>query len=324
MSHEIHIDRAIRGGSGSRGADAAIAALARVQHGVVARFQLLALELSDDEVQWRIDRGRLHRLHLGVYALGHLAITREGELMAAVLAGGPDALLGLASAGELWKLPLAKGRWIDVIAKSRGSRRGIRFHRRALDPTEVTDHRGIPVTTPERTILDLASQLSVERLEKLIRQAEYDHLTSPTSLASCLSAHEGARGSKRLRKALERATESQGVTREELERRFLRFIRRHKLPTPHLNHRIDLPHRTVYADCAWPQSKLIVELDSRKAHANRHAFESDRERDRDLLVAGWTTTRVTWRQLHEGEQQLAADLRAIHAAGRPAHPPGEP
>jgi very-short-patch-repair endonuclease len=299
--------------SGSRGLDGAIAWLAQLQHGVVARFQLLGIGFSSEAIQVRIEAGRLHRLHLGVYAVGHRAVGRAGELMAAVLAGGREGVLGFAAAGELWNLPLAKGRWIHVIAETRSVRPGIRFHECALDPSEITVHKGIPVTTPERTILDLASELPVERLEKVIRQAEYDHLTSPASLTSCLSTHEGARGSRRLRKAMDLSAESEGVDREELERRFLRFIRRHKLPTPQLNHRIDLPHRTVYADCAWPQRKLIVELDSRRAHANRHAFESDRERDRDLLVAGWTTTRVTWRQLRESEDRLATGLTALLA-----------
>ena len=291
--------------------DREIAALAARQHGVVSCAQLLELDVSDDEIRGRLARGSLHSLHHGVYAVGHRAVTREGQLLAAVLAAGPNAALSHASAAELWALPAPRAQDIEVIARSRRGRPGIRFHRCQLEPHEITVHKSIPVTTPERTILDLAARESTDRLERLIRQAEYEHLASTASLSSCFSTHEGARGSKRLRKALDLATETTGATRSKLERKFLAFIRRNALPRPKLNHRIELPTRTVFADAAWPRHRLIVELDSRKAHANRHSFESDRARDRDLLVAGWTTTRVTWRQLHDDEAALAAAIRAL-------------
>ena len=311
MRDEWRIDPAIRREYATRGADAAIAALAALQHGVVGRFQLRAIGLSPSAIQRRLDARRLHPDHEGVYTVGHPALTREGQLAAAVLAGGPGAVLSHASAAELWMLPFPKHRVIDVSVATRRERPGIRFHRPAFAPGEITVHKSIPVTTPERTILDLAARASTDRLERLIRQAEYEHLASTASLSSCFSTHERARGSKRLRKALDLSTETTGTTRRKLERRFLAFIRRNALPRPKLNHRIELPNRTVFADAAWPRHRLIVELDSRKAHANRQSFESDRARDRDLLVAGWTTTRVTWRQLHEDDAALAAAIRAL-------------
>jgi very-short-patch-repair endonuclease len=216
-----------------------------------------------------------------------------------------------ASAAELWRLPLATDRLIHVTAASHGGRPRIKFHRCALVRAERTIHRSVPVTTPERTILDVANGLSASQIERLIRDAEYEHLATAASLVAVVEAHRGARGLKHLRQALGLSAESAGTTRSKLERRFLRFVRDHGLPVPELNYRIELPGRTAYADCAWPEQRLVVELDSRKAHENRHAFESDRARDRALLVAGWTTTRVTWRQLHDEEGALAADLRAL-------------
>jgi very-short-patch-repair endonuclease len=256
----------------------------------------------------------LHEIHFGVYAVGHPAISREGELLAAVLAGGRDAVLSHLAAAELWELQLAKGRLIDVTApSSKGERPGIHFHRGALDAAEITTHKAIEVTTPDRTIVDLASSLSPGRLEHVIRQAEYDHLTTTASLASCLSTYRGHRGMKSLRAALGLTGETSGVTRSRLERRFLSFIRRHGLPRPKLNYRIQLEGREVFADCAWPEHWLIAELDSRSAHDNDASFDSDRARDRELLIAGWTSTRITWRQLHDGEQRLAGELRALLA-----------
>jgi very-short-patch-repair endonuclease len=312
MRHEIVIDGAIARESRSRGVDAAIALLAERQRGVVARFQLLAIELSADEIRERVESERLHPLHRGVYAVGHRAVTREGELLAAVLAGGPRAVLSHESAAELWELRLAEGRLIDVTAPTGGKRPGIRFHRCALDPSEITKHKGIPVTTPERSIIDIASRLGVARLERVIRQAEYDHLTSPASLTSCLTAHEGARGSKRLREALGLSSETRGITRSKLERRFLALLRKHGLPKPQLNVPIRLPDRWIEADCVWPAQRLIVELDGHRAHGGRHAFESDRARDRALQAVGWDVVRLTWRQV-QAENALAADLRALLA-----------
>lgn len=313
MRHEINIRVARRRENGSRDADLRSAAIAACQHGVIARAQLVEIGLSDAAIVRRSRSGRLHVLHRGVYAVGHRAISREGELLAAVLAGGPGAVLSHESAAELWELQPGKGRLIDVVAPARGKRPGIRFHRCVLDAADITTHKAIEVTTPERTIIDLASRLTPGKLEHVIRQAEYEHLTTPASLASCLSTHEGRRGMKSLRRALGLSAETIGVTRSEFERRFLRFIRRHRLARPRLNYRIDVGARVVTVDCAWPEHRLVVELDSRRAHDNRYSFESDRSRDRDLLIAGWTPTRVTWRQLHEDERQLAADLCALLA-----------
>jgi very-short-patch-repair endonuclease len=319
MRREIRKLFAPRTRSGSRAreidarpVDAAIAELASGRRGLVSRDQLLALDMSPSAITRRLATGRLHEIHQGVYAVGHRAITREAELLAAVMAGGGDSVLAHASAAELWGLPLELERDIHVISATSESRPGIVFHRNALSPEEVTTHKNIRVTTPERTIVDVANGLSVAQLEHLIRQARYEHLVSNASLATVADAHRGARGMRNLRRALDLSAESGGVSRSNLERRFLRFIRRYGLPRPELNYRIELPQRTVYADCAWPRQRLIVELDSRMAHHNEFAFEADRARDRDLLIAGWRTTRVTWRHLDAGEQ-LANDLRALLA-----------
>jgi very-short-patch-repair endonuclease len=313
MHREINIGVGMRRGCGSRGSDAVIAEIAARQHGVVSHPQLLAIGLSPEAIVRRIRAGRLHEIHLGVYAVGHRAVSREGELLAAVLAGGPAAVLSHWAAAELWELQLGKEREIGVIACTRGERPGIRFHRCRLEPHEIAMHKSIPVTTAERTIVDLAAHLSSSRLEHVIRQAEYEHLTTTASLTSCLSTYEGRRGMKALRTALALTTETSGATRSSFEKRFLRFIRRHGLPRPKLNYRIELPTREVFADCAWPERRLIAELDSQSAHHNHFSFDSDRARDRGLLVAGWTSTRITWRQLREGEQQLADELRALLA-----------
>jgi len=132
------------------GRDAAIARLARHQHGVVARRQLIWLGYTRHEVDRRIASGMLHVLHRGVYAVGHDRLTREGRWFAAVLAAGDNAVLSHEPAAAIWRLR-DKERDIEVTAPTqRRQRWGIRIHEASLASTDVTTRHGIPVTTPLR------------------------------------------------------------------------------------------------------------------------------------------------------------------------------
>jgi very-short-patch-repair endonuclease len=317
MAAEIPFDPVIRGESGSRGVDATIAAIAGRQHGVVARWQMRVVDITVRAIEVRIDTGRLHRIHRGVYAVGHRVLSREGEWMAAVLAGGAGAVLSHGSAAALWELQAAKGREIDVTVDKDAERPGIRFHRAQLDPTEITQRKGIPVTTPERTIIDIAATLTPTQLERAIRQAEYEHLTTLATLTSCLSSRRRGRGTKALRKALALAASGKGITRKKLERRFRAFARKYAFPPPDTNVPMRIGNHWIDADCVWHEQRVIVELDGRDAHHNVHAFESDRARDRALQAAGWTVIRITWRQLTNEPEAIARDLYSLLSrAGR--------
>src|SRR5205823_1698723 len=118
-------------------------------------------------------------------------------------------------------------------------------------------------------------------------------------------------GCRALQRAIEQADLSRGPTHEELERRFRRFIKTHNLPMPLFNPPLEIGGRIVKPDCLWRAQRLVVELDSRKAHATPHAFEDDRARDRALQAAGYRVVRVTWRQLHREPQALLMDLQAF-------------
>jgi hypothetical protein len=299
------------GESGSRATDAAIAALAARQHGVVSRVQLLRLGFTRHEIDDRISSGRLHPIHRGVYAVGHRVVSREGEWLAAVLAGGAAAVLSHESAAALWGLRAMKGQEIDVIVGKHAERPGIRFHRAHLDPSEIMQRKGIPVTTPERTIIDIAATLTPSQLERAIRQAVYEHLTTLATLTSCLSSRQPGRGAKALRKALALADDGKGITRKKLERRFRAFTRKHGLPPPDTNVPMRISNHWIEADCVWHEQRVIVELDGRAAHYNVHAFESDRTRDRALQAAGWSVIRITWRQLTNDPDAIARDLYSL-------------
>jgi very-short-patch-repair endonuclease len=316
VRREIDIDPLLAGERRSRALDIAIEACAAQQRGVIDRVQLRGIGLSRHEIDERVRARRLYPLHRGVYAVGHSAVSREAELFAAVLSGGPGAALSHRSAAELWGLRLATGKEIDVtVGGDRRNHSGVRMHRATLDSSEITTRKGISVTTPDRTIIDLARCVTASELERAIRQALYEHLTTVASLASCLSTHEGRRGTKRLRDTLGLATNGKGITRSKLERRFLALLRRHGLPMPDMNVSVRLSTRWIEADCLWSEQRLIVELDSRSAHANDFSFDSDRARDRELLVAGYESVRVTWRQVVEDEDPLAHDLAALLVAG---------
>lgn len=312
MRDEIHIDRAIRGESGSRGVWAAVGMLATRQFGVVARQQLLALGLGDDVVDRAIRAGRLHVIHRGVYAVGHRSLGREGRYLAAVLAAGDGAALSHGSAADLWDVRSSSDRRVHVT--SAANRRGddlLAVHRARLDATEVATRRGIPVTTPLRTILDVAPTLTERQLERAIRSAEYEHLTTVALLADAVRARPRQRGNAKLRKVLAHLGAAPGQTKSDLEIEFLRFLRRHRLPMPETNQEIRLGTRRIEVDCIWPERRLIVELDGRDAHLSQSAFEADRARDTALQAKGYRTARITSARMTTDAKALATQLRAL-------------
>jgi very-short-patch-repair endonuclease len=264
--------------------DARVAAIAARQHGVVSIGQLRGAGLGDDVVSRRVTAGRLHRVHRGVYAVGHPALNFRGRCMAAVLAIGEGALLSHRSAAALWRmLPVAPGP-IDVSLSSRGGRmqrRGIRIHRPAsLSPDHGTHRYGIPITTPARTISDLRQVAPAPEHRRAVRQAEVLGLDIGDDPA-------------------------RDRTRSQLEHLFLRLCRRNHLPMPEVNVRVG----TRVADFLWPDRQLIVETDGYRYHRGRAAFEDDRTRDLELRALGFEVLRLSHRQVVEEPQRVAAVLR---------------
>jgi very-short-patch-repair endonuclease len=307
------------GFSRSRGDDRSLSALARRQYGVVGRAQLLEEGWSEEEIEWRIQAGRLHRLHAGVYAVGHRVIPKEGRWMAAVLASGPEAVLSHWSAAALWMIRPNSRSIIDVTCahKSRTWKR-IRRHHKPLPADEVTTEEGIPVTTVPRTILDLAATEDADTLANLLRESEFLELSDRLSLPDLLERYPGRRGIRKVRLALERLEEEPpGRKRSPLEERFSPFLRRYRLPLPRYNDWIALGSKRVCVDCHWPEVRQIVELDGWQGHRTKTAFREDRARDRRLAVAGYSVTHITWNQLDDEPAAVAADLRALLTYKRP-------
>jgi very-short-patch-repair endonuclease len=307
MGIDIHVFPGIQGQRDTR-IDELIAGLADRQNGVVARRQLLALGIGAGAIDDRIARGLLHPLHRGVYAVGHTALRREGWWLAAVLAAGDGAVLSHGSAAALWGIRDTRRTHVDVtVPRNRRPRPRIAIHRAVLAGDEVTVERGIPVTTPARTLLDLAEQLTPQRLERAVHEAEYRRLTSPLSLEALLTRHQGRRGTAALRTIVDRGNLGRNIPNEGLETAFLAFLDKHKLPRPLVNE----PIGPYTVDGLYREQRLVVELDSRGAHETTTAFEDDRARDRDLQVWGYKVLRITWRQLHDDAAVIAAQLKAL-------------
>jgi very-short-patch-repair endonuclease len=291
---------------GKRATDPTIAALAGEQHGVVARSQLLALGLTARQIDRQVQAQRLHRVHQGVYAVGHRVLTVEGRWMAAVLAAGADAVLSHVSAAAAWDLmPIRAGVNHVTVAGDPGRRRrrGLRIHRsRTLTPTQTTIHNGIPITTPERTIVDVSRTLDGRRLEHVVDLADQRGLIDFERLRHANSAS--------LQAVLSRY--SPAPTRSELEERFLRLCDDYGLPRPETNARIE----GIEVDFVWRDARLIVEVDGYAYHRSPGAFESDRERDVTLSVAGWQVLRFTWTHVSRRRRWTAEAITRRLARGR--------
>jgi very-short-patch-repair endonuclease len=266
--------------------DAKIARRAATQHGLITTAQLVAAGLSKAAVAKRVKAGRLHRVHRGVYSVGHPPTAREAFWMAAVLACGPDAVLSHRSAAALWELLRPMEGPIEVSIPSQSGRRrrsGIRIHRCAsLQRGGVTRRNLIPVTTPWRTIEDLRGAVSPRLHRRAVRQAEMQRFALEPS----------SRGDR---------------TRSDLERDFLELCRRHGLPEPEVN--VKVGRYTV--DFLWRPQRLVVETDSWRYHGGEVNFEDDHKRDLALRRRGYTVSRFTGRQVRQEPELIAGDLAVV-------------
>jgi very-short-patch-repair endonuclease len=239
---------------------------------MVTRDQLLSAGLNADAIAYRLKVGRLHRVHRGVYAVGHLPPSPHARAMAAVLACGPHAVLSHRSAAALWAITPPWRGPVEVTTRTGRRRPGIDTHRSGtLKPQDITLHYGIPVTTPQRTLEDLKRILPGHSLPRAVNEARLRNLIR----------HEIT------------------PTRSVLEDEFLRFLDRHGLPRPEVNHRI----AGYEVDAVWREHRLVVELDGYTTH--RHTFEQDRERDAHLLTEGFAVLRLTHRRLTEQPEREA-------------------
>lgn len=293
--------------------DRAIAGIARRQHGVIGRSQLLALGVSAAAIQRRVESGRLHTAHRGVYLVGHLARAPYAIEMAAALACGEGAAISHRSAAFVWRIADRRPARAEVIVPIDWTRRrpGIAARRSAsLAEDDVRRPGGVPVTSVERTLLDLSAVLGPAALEWHVGRAFASRLTSAVALAARVEQSPGRRGVRRLRSLLA-APGGAAFTRSPPERSLLSKLRGSHLPPPEVNVVVN----GYELDFLWRDQRLVVEVDGYTYHSDPIAFERDRLRDAELQANGYRVMRVTRRQVTETPEGVIARIRrALHDA----------
>lgn len=283
---------------------AAIAALAGRQYGLVTRAQLGRLGVRRGALAHRLDTGMLVALYRHVYAVGHAAPRPEARWLGAVLACGDGAVLSHRSAAALWAMQAAEGRYPDVTVGREVRRRleGIDVHHATLAPSDRTTWLGIPVTTPARTLVDLAHVLTAEELARALREAQFLRIFNVAETRAALT--------RRPSRALRELLDDLAVTQSALEDRFLVLCVRHRLPRPRTQ-QVVLGRRV---DFLWPRERLIVETDGWRAHGTAAAFQRDRTTTNALLLAGYVVLRFTHADVMRRAKRVAEDIRAALVA----------
>ena len=295
--------------SGRFAVERRIEAIAR-PHGVAAREQLIAGGITAAAIDGRVAAGWLRPMHRGVYAVGPIQ-SDEAPEMAAVLACGERAVSSHRSAAALWRL-LSKPDGpaeVTVAARHLPRRARIRVRRTGrLLRDEVTTLRRIRVTTPARTLLDLASSVSPRELEQAVAQAKGRNLTTRTKLLALIARHPGRPGTPTLRELLSGPGDP-SLARSEAEERFLALVRRAGLSAAETN----VPLHGFELDFFWRRERLAVEIDGYAFHGDRDSFEADRRRDAELARCGIQVMRVTWRQITQEPEAALVRLAEVLA-----------
>jgi hypothetical protein len=278
--------------------DGKVAELAGAQHGVFAWWQIAELGVTDDMVRRRFESRRWYPVQPLVYSLTPSVLPR-GRMLAAALTYGPEAVLSHRAAAAVWDLGPWPSGAIDVTAPTRKQPRpGIRLHRATV---ERVVREGFPVTTVARTLIDQAGALPLGRLRDQFERAERLGLLDVYSVSEEMY---GKRGARKIRAILAELTEPE-PTKPGLEEAFRALCKEAGIPPPSFN--VSLHGYEV--DAAWPEAKLVVELDSWEWHRTRRAFEGDRRKAAALEAAGYRVLRFTWKQVTREPELVAKAIR---------------
>lgn len=287
--------------------EARIRALAGRQYGHVTRAQLLDAGLGQAALEHRVHTRKLVPIYHGVYAVGAVRDDPPGRAAAAVLAGGPGALLSHASAAALWKITRRWPYTMEVMVLTDRRPPGIRTHRcRNLAGNDGRTQLGIRTTSAARALLDITPGLNDDEVARAVSDARINAHLKLGQLRDVLDRNPRHWGAKRLKPFVDRPN---GPTRSEFERRFLKLTRTYGLPEPVLNTKLN----GYEVDALFAVQRLIVELDGWDFHRDRRSFESDRERDAHQLAAGYRTLRITWERLCDEPHKEAERLLRILA-----------
>ena len=265
--------------------------------------------LTPRAIESRVKRGLLNPLYRQVYAVGHANPPRFGRWLAAVKACGLGAVLSHFSAAALWELLEWDHRSVEVTVTGTTTRvhRGLRVHRTgSLAPDEITTHKGIPVTSVIRTLIDLAAVADASQVRRAVREASACRLVEVRELVTAIRAARGRRGIRKLSRVVATST---APTASVLEDVLLDLVLAGGFEHPDVNRALELDGRQVVPDMRWPAARVIVEADGAAWHDNPLARENDAERQALLEAHGERVVRVTWDQVVRRPDETLARLR---------------
>jgi len=296
--------------------------MAARQHGVVSRGQLRGLGLSDGAIEKAVETGRLHAAFRGTFGVGTPPRGSHARMLAAVLACGDGALVSHLAAAYLLGLRDHSPSSVEVIAPGESGRaiEGVRRrHVRLPIGTEAGQCRGVPCTSPSRTVVDVAGMLGERGVRAMVERAAVRSMLDLAEIERVMSRGR-RRGAPTLRRILrewlprgEAAAGGGMALRSELEARLLAMIGAAGLPTPICNQAVQADGMTLVVDFLWPAQRLVVEADGERFHGHSVAFERDRRRDRALQVAGYRVVRLTYRQIESEPEAAIAAIRRLLA-----------
>lgn len=290
--------------------DRPIEVLAARQHGVFSRSQAVSLGLSEDAADRRLRSGRWRAVEPGIYAMAGSPDTWERRLVSAVLVSRGRALVSHVTAAALHELSEVRSEVTHVTVvhgrhHPRSAEREV-HQARNLTPRDATSLRGIAVTSIPRTLVDVAGCVSRERLEAILDAALVGRKASLRRLRAYVEQTGNKRGVGYLRRLL--AEREDGVPESELERRFIRLVRKLRLPEPARQVRIG----SYRVDFAYPAHRIAIELDGYRYHGSSRALRADLVRQNRLVLLGWLPLRFTWADVAD-EDAVAETLRTILA-----------
>lgn len=282
--------------------------------GILSTAELRACGLTRGAITTRRARGLLHQIHTGVWAVGHPSPSPEGLLLAAVKACGPGAVLSHRAAAQLWGFLDPADRLPEVMVTGPGTRMvpGLVVHRTTvLEPRDTLRHRGIPVTTPARTLLDLAAVAPTRELRQAVRRAQGRRRVAIPQLIEAIDRLGPRRGSRRLAKVIATGAAPTNTVLEDI---VLDLLLGAGIAHPNVNRPLVIAGRRVVPDFRWPERRLVVEADGGAWHDQKIAREDDAERQALLEAHGERVIRVTW---HQSITRRPETIRRILAAGAP-------
>ena len=278
--------------------DRQMAAVAAAQRGRVSLQQLRTVGLTRRMIRTRVDRGALHVLHRGVYAVGHSGPVEFGDETAALLAYGPGSALSHRSAIWLWNFLREDPEEVHLISRPGGSakrRPGVYVHRsKTLSLADITTRKGLPVVRPALALLQLAESGDEREVERAVDEALAVRAVSRTKLRETLAQHgRGRRGGPLIAELA--GLRPSSITRSGGEEQLRNLILASGLPAPEMQAHV----LGFEADCYWPQANYVVEFDGFAYHSSRSAWRRDRVKDRTFAANRIRLDRFTWEDVTE-------------------------